>query len=89
VVWASPPVNLYETAEPGGHLKGLNADAFKLLIKSMTLKPAGVGEGVDLRPYVDEVTKTDVKQYINNKGEEVLPAKVIGRFEYPANTVYF
>ena len=70
-------------------MTGLNSEAFKLLIKSLTLKPTGLGEGVELRPYVQDKTNTDVTEYINNKGKELLPTKVIGRFEYLANAVYF
>ena len=84
VVWASEPMPLFE----GGSRKP-NADAFKLLLRSLLLRPAE-RPGVDLRPYLpQEEAPLKRTSYINRKGEEPFPYEKIGRFQYPRNAVYF
>lgn len=84
VVWASEPVPLFE-----GESRRPNADAFKLLMRTLLLRPAA-RPGVDLRPYLpEEESPTKRTAYFNRKGEEPFPYEKIGRFQYPRNAVYF
>lgn len=87
ILWASEPMKMFDTIE-NGQVKGLNEEAFKTMTKLFMLKP--VDRGIDLRPYLpDEESPVKKSLYINFKGEEPLPVKKIGRWEYTRNPVYF
>ena len=84
VLWASEAIPLFE-----GDSRRPNADAFKLLLRALLVRPA-VRQDIDMRPYLPH-EEAPVKRtlYINRKGEDPFPSEKIGRFQYPRNAVYF
>ncbi len=88
LMWTTDVSRLFDVVE-GGHVKGLNEDVIKNLLRFMMLEPRD--RGVDLRPYLPkEEAPVNKRMFINHVGDEPLPYHKIGRWEYPhKNTIYF
>ena len=86
VVWIEGPQKLFNRAEDGT-IKDYSEEALKRLVQCFCLEPEE--RGVDMRPYAADGGPLETKLHLNYKGDPLIPRKKIGRFEYPANAVYF
>ena len=87
LVWVGKRRQMFEHIEDG-KIVGFNDEAFVDLLRFVTMET--VDRGYDLQPYVlDEYSPAKKRLFINHKGDEPLPYKKIGRFQYPPNAVYF